>query len=242
LQLSRPLWQSSWTSWLWLLGFWLIGASGILDKANSLLMENRSDPAAMWDERYSQTEPVYGHQPSAFLRAQLHRLSSGCSVLVPGDGYGRNGLWLAKRGCRVHTVDLSPVGVARARNSARAAGLSLTIDQADLSTWGWPESQFDAVVSVFLHLFPNVRPAIHARMLRALVPGGLCILEAFTPAQLQFSSGGPKHTELLYSAEILRRDFTTAEILALEEVTVSLDEGPMHRGLAAVVHGVFQRM
>jgi SAM-dependent methyltransferase len=195
----------------------------------------------MWDERYSQSEPVYGNQPNAYLRAQLHRFAPGCSVLVPGDGYGRNGLWLAEQGYRVHTVDLSPIGVGRARNSARAAGLSLIIDQADLSTWGWPENQFAAVVSVFLHLFPNVRPAIHDRMLRALVPGGFCILEAFTPAQLQFCSGGPKQVELLYSAEILRQDFAAAEILALEETTVSLDEGRMHRGRAAVVHGVFQR-
>jgi SAM-dependent methyltransferase len=222
-----------------------MGASGILEKANNFLMgfpmEERPNPAAMWDQRYSQSEPVYGHQPNAYLRAQLPRLAPGCSVLVPGDGYGRNGLWLAEQGFRVHTVDLSPVGVERARNSARAAGLRLTVEQADLSTWGWPEKRFAAVASIFLHLFPNVRPTIHARMLHALLPGGLLILEAFTPAQLQFSSGGPRQIALLYSAEILRQDFRAAEILALEEATVSLDEGRMHRGLAAVVHGVFRR-
>lgn len=195
----------------------------------------------MWDERFSQAEPVYGEQPNSYLRAQLHRLAPGSSVLVPGDGYGRNGLWLAKQGFRVHTVDLSPIGVERARNSARAAGLSVTIEQADLSTWAWPQNQFDAVFSIFLHLFSNVRPAIHASMLRALVPGGLCILEAFTPAQLKFTSGGPKQVELLYSAEILRRDFAAAEILTIEEATVLLDEGRMHSGPGAVVHGVFQQ-
>lgn len=195
----------------------------------------------MWDDRFSQAEPVYGDKPNAYLCAQVHRLAPGSSVLVPGDGYGRNGLWLASQGFRVHTVDLSLIGVERARNSARASSLDLTIDQADLSTWNWPENKFDAVVSVFLHLFPDVRPAIHDRMLRALVPGGICILEAFTPAQLQFSSGGPKQVQLLYTAEILRQDFAAAEILALEETTVSLDEGRMHRGLAAVVRGILAK-
>jgi SAM-dependent methyltransferase len=204
-------------------------------------MENRSNPAAMWDERFSQPEPVYGEQPNNYLRAQVHRLAAGASVLVPGDGYGRNGLWLATQGFQVHTVDLSPIGVERARNSARDAGLTLTIEQADLSTWAWPQNQFDAVFSIFLHLFPNVRPAIHANMLRALVPGGLCFLEAFTPAQLKFSSGGPKQVDLLYSAEILRQDFAAAEILALEETMVPLDEGRLHRGPGAVVHGVFRK-
>ncbi len=42
-------------------------------------------------------------------------------------------------------------------------------------------------------------------MLAALKPGGLLIIEAFTPAQLQHSSGGPKQLELLYTAEILQR-------------------------------------
>jgi SAM-dependent methyltransferase len=204
-------------------------------------MEKQFNPAAMWDERYRQAESVYGEHPNSYLKAQVHRLSPGCSVFVPGDGYGRNGLWLARQGFRVRTVDLSPIGVERARSSARAAGLNITIEQADLSAWTWPENQFDAVASIFLHLFPDVRASIHASMLRALVPGGLCILEAFTPAQLQFSSGGPKQIELLYWAEILRQDFAAAEILALEEATISLEEGRMHRGPAAVVHGLFRR-
>jgi Cyclopropane fatty acid synthase and related methyltransferases len=118
-------------------------------------MENRSNPAAMWDERFSKAEPVYGEQPNSYLRAQAQGLAPGASVLVPGDGYGRNGLWLAKQGFRVHTVDLSPIGVALARNSARDAGLSLTIEQADLSTWAWPRNQFDAIFSIFCALIPE---------------------------------------------------------------------------------------
>jgi hypothetical protein len=68
--------------------------------------ENRANPAAMWDERYSQPEPIYGERPNNYLREQVQRLAAGASVLVPGDGYGRNGLWLARQGFRVHTVDL----------------------------------------------------------------------------------------------------------------------------------------
>ena len=52
-------------------------------------------PQKMWDERFAQEEPVYGEHPNAYLRAQAHRLTPGCKVLVPGDGYGRDGMWLA---------------------------------------------------------------------------------------------------------------------------------------------------
>jgi len=200
-----------------------------------------ANPQKMWDERFGQAEPVYGEHPNAYLRAQVFRLTPGGKVLVPGDGYGRNGLWLVRQGFQVSTVDLSPVGVERARKSARAAGLAMTIEEADLATWTWPICEFDAVASIFLHLPPDLRPQIHAQMLGAMKPGGLLIVEAFTPAQLKHSSGGPKQLELLYTAEILRKDLIRADVLELLEVEIDLDEGRMHRGRAAVVHGVFRK-
>jgi SAM-dependent methyltransferase len=200
-----------------------------------------ANPQKMWDQRFAQAEPVYGENPNAYLRAQAHRLVPGCKVLVPGDGYGRNGIWLARQGLRVSTVDLSPVGVERARKSAQTAGLAISIEEADLATWTWPVGEFDAVASIFLHLPPEVHQQIHAQMLGALKPAGLLIIEAFTPAQLQHSSGGPKQLELLYTAEILRKDFAMAEVLELLEVEIDLDEGRLHRGRAAVVHGVFRK-
>ncbi len=203
--------------------------------------EKWANPQKMWDERFAQVEPVYGEEPNDYLRAQVHRFAPGCKILVPGDGYGRNGIWLARQGFQVSTVDLSPVGVERARKSAQAAGLAMTIEEADLATWTWPVAAFDAVASIFLHLPPAIRPQIHAQMLGALKLGGLLIIEAFTPAQLQHSSGGPKQLELLYTEEILRNDFVGAEMLELLEVETDLDEGRLHRGTAAVVHGVFRK-
>jgi cyclopropane fatty-acyl-phospholipid synthase-like methyltransferase len=195
----------------------------------------------MWDERFSQPEAVYGETPNSYLQAQAFWLKPGMKALVPADGYGRNGVWLAKQGLQVHTVDLSPVGVERARKAAQAAGLGMTIELADLSTWNWPVEEFDVAVSIFLHLSPDLRAKINASMLRALRLGGLVIIEAFTPAQRQHSSGGPKQLELLYTADMLRQDFASAEVVELEETEIELDEGHMHRGPAAVVHGVFRK-
>ena len=200
-----------------------------------------SNPQQMWDERFAESRPVYGQEPNDYLRAQAQRISPGARVLVPGDGYGRNGVWLARQGFYVHTVDLSPVGVERARNTAQATGLVMTIEVADLASWHWPVKAFDAVVSIFLHLPESLRVDCHRRMLEALVPGGLVILEAFTPAQLEHASGGPKHVELLYTAPMLRSDFAGAEVLELEEREVVLQEGPLHRGPAAVVRATFRK-
>jgi len=200
-----------------------------------------ANPQKMWDERFSRAEPVYGDAPNDFLQAQVFRLQPGMKVLVPGDGYGRNGIWLATQGLQVHTVDLSPVGVERAQKAAQAAGLRMTIELGDLSVWNWPEGEFDAVISIFFHLLPEQRTQVHGSMLRAVKPGGLVILEAFTRAQLQHSSGGPKQVELLYTADMLRRDFSPAEALELEEIERELGEGCMHRGKASVVRAVFRK-
>ncbi len=201
-----------------------------------------ANPAAMWDERFAKPEPVYGEEPNGYLRAQVaQRLQTGMKVLVPGDGYGRNGIWLARQGMQVTTVDVSSVGVERARAAASAAGVKMEILLSDLNAWKWPESEFDAAASIFLHLWPEQRAGIHARMLRALKPGGILILEAFTPGQLKHTSGGPKQVELLYTADILRGDFAGAEILELAEEEVELNEGRLHSGPGAVVRGVFRK-
>lgn len=201
-----------------------------------------ANPQKMWDERFSQPEPAYGEAPNTFLAEQAKaRLQPGIKLLVPADGYGRNGIWLAKQGFQVHTVDLSMVGVERARKAAEAAGATMTIEQADLANWHWPESRFDAIAAIFLHLPPDVRPQVHASMLRALKRGGLIILQAFSPAQLKYSSGGPKQVDLLYTAEVLRHDFAPAEPLELAEKEVHLHEGHMHSGPAAVVQAVFRK-
>jgi len=201
-----------------------------------------ANPRAMWDERFSQDQPVYGDAPNGFLQTQAFRLQPGMKVLVPADGYGRNGIWLAKQGLQVHSVDLSPVGVERARKAAQAAGVNMTIEVADLAKWNWPVAAFDAVISIFLHLPPEVRAKIHASMLSTLKPGGIVILEAFTPAQLQHSSGGPKQVELLYTAALLRQDFAGAETVQLEEKEIQLDEGHMHRGPASVARAIFRKL
>ena len=139
-------------------------------------MSGWANPAAMWDERFSREELIYGETPNTYFREQVQRrFKPGMNVLLPGDGYGRNGLWLARQGFHVHTVDLSSVGVERARKLAADAGVEMKIEQDDLTKWNWPEAQYDAVVSIFVHLPPPDRESIHAGMLRAAKTGGMTI-------------------------------------------------------------------
>lgn len=200
-----------------------------------------SGPGAFWDERFDRQDYVYGTEPNAFLVSQHHHLPAGGSVLAVADGEGRNGVWLAEQGLRVTSVDASPVGLQKALRLALDRGVALNTICADLTDWDWPQGHYDAVVAIFLHLPPATRGALHARMLQALRPGGLLLLEGFRPEQLAYKTGGPSNPDMLYSPEMLRQDFAEAEILSLESAEPHLDEGPFHAGQAATVRLLARR-
>ncbi|MEO0377180.1 MAG: class I SAM-dependent methyltransferase [Cyanobacteria bacterium P01_A01_bin.17] len=198
-----------------------------------------------WDDRYGESSYGYGTEPNQFLADQKYRLKSGMNALAVGDGEGRNGVWLAQQGLQVLSIDLSPVGLKKAQELAAQHSVQLRTECADLSTWDWPQDQYDLVVSIYLHLPPEIRQKIHSSIFNALRPGGLLILEAFNPKQIeyqrQYDSGGPKIPEMLYTPELLRQDFANAEVLELTETTTDLSEGEYHHGKASVVRLVLQK-
>ena len=213
-----------------------------------------TDHAARWEERFSRPGFMFGDAPNAFLRSQAHLFAPvaaipGARVLVPGDGEGRNGVWLAEQGLDVLSLDLAEAGMRKARALAAERGVQIEARQADLTRWAWPDAAFDAVVSVFVHLPPAERQVVHAGMWRALRPGGLLVMEAFRPEQAAVQrrspdgrgSGGPPDPALLFSAAVLRGDFPGAEWLLLEETETILAEGTHHVGPAAVTRGVARR-
>ena len=208
-------------------------------------MREPASPSAMWDDRYRPASYAYGREPNAFLAAQSKRMRRGMRALVPGDGEGRNGAWLAGLALEVDTFDLSAFGVAKAKALAAERGLSVNAVQADALSWDWPEASYDLIALIFLHLVETERRVVHAKALKALKPGGLIVLEAFRPEQLgrhaAGTRGGPRDAALLYSVEALRKDFAPEEILLLEAVEVGLDEGQLHAGQSSVVRAVVRR-
>ena len=197
--------------------------------------------ASIWDERFAGEGYVYGTAPNRWLEAQASRLKARSRVLSLGEGEGRNAVWLATEGHRMEAVDGSRVGLEKARRLATARGVTLEVTVADLASFVPAPGAYDAVVLIFVHLPQPLRALVHARAEAALAPGGVLVLEAFTPRQIAFSSGGPKQLEALYEPEDLRQDFPGIAWEVLREEEVELDEGPLHRGKAAVVRGLGRR-
>ncbi len=194
-----------------------------------------------WNQKYTRNDYFYGDAPNDFLRSQAFRLTPGARVLVIGDGEGRNGVWLARQGFSVSTVDYSHIGCQKARALASRAGVAVDTHCADLLNWDWPVAAFDAVVSIYVHFMPEERHIVHQRIASSLAPQGLLIVELFHPKQLDYRSGGPKVIDMLVTAEALRADFPQLTWLLRTEGETLLAEGSGHCGAGWVTHGVAQR-
>ncbi len=196
--------------------------------------------ANIWNQRFGNDEYAYGRQPNDFLREQAGRLPKEAKILCVGDGEGRNGVFLATLGHHVTSVDYAEQGLRKARRLAEEHKVSIDTVLADLAEYRAQEKSFDAVVSIFCHLPANIRRHLHGDLERILKPAGLFILEAYTPAQLAFGTGGPKDRALLYSLDELREDLAAFDIVVARDVERDVVEGSLHTGRAATVQIVAQ--
>jgi SAM-dependent methyltransferase len=189
----------------------------------------------MWDQRYAEPGFAYGTEPNDFLREQAPRLAPASEVLCLAEGEGRNAVFLASLGHRVHGVDLSSVGLAKAQALAASRGVAITTELADLSRYDLGVGRWDAIVSIWAHMPPDARVSLHAGAVRGLRPGGLFVLEAYTLEQLRHGTGGPRDPALLMSAAQLRVELAGLEPLVAREVERTITEGPYHQGTSATV-------
>jgi cyclopropane fatty-acyl-phospholipid synthase-like methyltransferase len=197
----------------------------------------------MWDERYAGGEYFFGTKPNAFMVSQHHLLKPGMSCLAVADGEGRNGVWLVEQGLKVLSVDSSAVAASKADTLAQQRGVKLDFEVADLLNWKWGENRYDVVVAIFIQFAtPEQRTQLFASMKKCLKPGGLLLLQGYTPRQLEYGTGGPPVAENMYSETLLREAFADMEILHLAEHDSAINEGSGHHGMSALIDMVARKI
>ncbi|MCL4798619.1 MAG: methyltransferase domain-containing protein [Burkholderiales bacterium] len=198
-------------------------------------MQN-SGELAYWNERFGGAHYHYGTAPNAFLASQAHLLRPGMSALSVADGEGRNSVWLAGQGLAVTAFDFSPPAVEKARKLAAERGVAVDHRLADIYAWDWDARAYDLVVAIFIQFSPPAeRAQVFAGLRRALAPGGLLLLQGYTPRQLDYKTGGPPHAENMYTEALLREAFGGLEIAHLVEHDDEIHEGARHSGMSALV-------
>lgn len=189
-----------------------------------------------WEGRYAVPEYIFGEEPNYFLASCKPLLPASGKALAVADGEGRNGVWLAEQGLDVLSVDFSPAAQEKAKALAKARGVTVAFERADVHEWAYPEAGFDVVVDIFTQFStPAERARKWAGMRRALKPGGLLILQGYTPKQLDYGTGGPKRLENLYTREMLEQAFAGFSDMAIVEEEVEIHEGAAHGGMSAVI-------
>lgn len=200
-------------------------------------MATFSNPHATWNERYSIPDYLFGEAPNAFLATTAApHLHAGQSALCVADGEGRNSVWLAERGLAVTAFDFAENAVAKAHALAQKRGVAVEHQVGDMETWPFPSNLYDALVAIFIQFMgPEPRERAFARMKGAVRPGGLFVLEGYTPAQLEYKTGGPGVVENLYTEDWVRSTFAGWQILLLSSYVAELSEGNRHVGKSAVI-------
>lgn len=196
-----------------------------------------ADATQFWNERFDKAEFIFGKEPNEYLVEQSRQyLKPGNSVLCIADGEGRNGVWLAKQGMQVTGFDVSDVALAKAHQFAIDNQVSIHYSLSDTDGFDWQSNSYDAVIAIFIQFAdPVMREKIFQQLSQALKPGGIFILQGYTPKQLEYKTGGPLLIEYLYTEEMVRELTQGFEILDLRCYEKELSEGARHAGMSALL-------
>lgn len=197
--------------------------------------------ASFWDARFQQAHYVYGEAPNAFLKDRAEVFAPGGAILSLGEGEGRNAVFLAEGGRRVTALDSSEAAMRKLAQLAGRRGVEVETILADVATADLGDERWDGIVNIFCHLPASDRPGLYARVQAALKPGGVFLVEQFSPDQLGFQSGGPKDPDLLVTLDEFQAAFEGWEVLYAAQEVITLDEGPFHQGPGSVIRFIARK-
>ncbi len=196
----------------------------------------------LWNNKFSRDGFLYGSEVNSFIKENSHLLEKNSKVLCLGEGEGRNALFLAKQGLHVEALDVSDVGLKKLQNRALDENCAITIRHTLIENWQ-ALHKYDAIISSFMHLERKDQKDMFVKAINALNENGYFIAEFFSVEQINFLSGGPKDTNLLYQLDELYQLFSSlpCAIHKLSQEIVTLNEGQGHQGEASVIRIILKR-
>ena len=174
-----------------------------------------------WNSKYNCDEFITGKEPCKWLIKNANLLNGNGKALDIAAGEGRNSVFAASLGYEVICMDISEIGLGKAKTLAKEKNLDVTIISIDLDNTSLPENEYDLVICFnFLErkLFPEIK--------KTLKSNGILVYETFTMDYLKYSNF--KKQWVLQQNELLKvfKDF---RILRYQEV----DEDP--NGFASLI-------
>ena len=135
-----------------------------------------------WEQTYADNQVLtFSKGPTVDVKEFYEIFPKNCSVLDVGCGEGRNAIFMASLGNTVDAFDISANGIQKAKEIARAAGVSVHFFCCDLKEFVF-EKDYDVILSHgVLHLpQKEIRDVFIENMQRHTRPGGYNAVGIFT--------------------------------------------------------------
>ena len=199
------------------------------------------NPQATWNQRFAGEGFLFGEQPNHYLSACLPHLNAG-NALAIADGEGRNSVWLASHGLQVDAFDFAPNAIEKAKRLAKQHTVDVNFVCSDWQSFDWKLAHYDNIVGVFFQFAgPQDRAKIFAHIDSSLKPGGVLLIQGYTPAQLKFNTGGPGKLDHLYDETLLKTAFPHYKVLDIQTYEAEIHEGTAHSGMSGLIGFVAQK-
>lgn len=189
----------------------------------TIATEGRRLEVDRWNRILTAEKPAFNTSPNAFLVEMVKGRAPGAALDV-GMGQGRNAIYLAQQGWRVTGFDPAEKAVAQANATARQLGLPLTTVVQGYEDFDFGENRWDLIVLSYV----TVRE-IRDRVVRALKPGGIVVVEAF---HRDVTRTSPVGGAVVFDTNELPTLFASLRVLRYEDVEAKTDFGA---GLARAV-------
>ena len=178
--------------------------------------EGRRLEVDRWNRILTSDKPTFNTQPNAFLVEMVKGRPPGAALDV-GMGQGRNALYLAQQGWAVTGFDPAEKAVAQANATAAKLGVKLTTVIQGSEDFDFGENRWDLVVLSYV----TVRDTAD-RVVRALKPGGIVVVEAF---HRDVTRQRPVGGGVVFDSNELLNLFAKLRVLRYEDADATSDFG-----------------
>lgn len=179
--------------------------------------DDAEDDRGQWDSFFNTDTYVFGKEPAAFLKDQLHTLPIGRALDI-AMSEGRNAVFLAKKGFLVDGVDYSEVAIRKAQRLARENRVSIQAINADLNHYAIKADTYNLIVNIN-YLQRSLVPGIK----RGLKKGGYVVFESWTVEQQKNAPSQHIRRDYLLEKGELRELFKDFKIVLYRETNDGKD-------------------
>jgi len=192
-------------------------------------------PDNPYDDRYAGEAPYWGRNPSSLCGKILDIMrpveANALTLFDLGCGEGRNAVYFAQHGFRVTGLDVSPVGLEKARCYAKEAGVTIETIEADITDY-LPDDIYDVIFSTGTvhYLPPGMRETCFEQYKAHTSRNGINAISVLVEKPFIGKAPDAEETAFLYTSGELMSYYRDWEILySVEDIFDCMSGGAPHR-------------